>query len=187
MSGCVASSLLSDYKSIIKGANKEDIKGIANTNYHCLGGLIAEFDKDLGYYLIRNLVFDGKYIFDLNQRYGVKGTPKPVTAAAMTLGDLHFPEEDPFAVTKSIQQINLCKPEYTFLHDICSFNSINPHEANRAVDKVKSITNDNITLDNGSLYVKLPNGKYELVNELPSDYRESCVIYIKINNINNFV
>lgn len=127
---------------------KPGVNGQLNKDNVTLGGVVAYYNASLGYYQIRNLVFDGTGIYDINQYYKKTGTPSFVASVpAIVLGDLHLPEEDAEAIDTSIGLINTCNAEKVFLHDWCSFNSINHHEENKYLDKILNITPENITLD----------------------------------------
>lgn len=160
---------------------KSDVSGQINDCNVTFGGVLATYNKKLGYYQIRNLIYKDKAIFDINQVYKKSGTPRLLTKVpAVVLGDMHFPEEDKDAVNASVDLINTCLPKKVFLHDWCSFNSINHHEEGKCLEKILKTTDDNFTL---KTELEVSAKKLEtLMKECPnSDF------YIVASNHDNFI
>lgn len=124
----------------------KNINGQLNSLNHTFGAVLLTYDKQLKKYITRNLIFNGKSLYDIDKIY-TSNKITETTAESIILGDLHLPEEDDFAVTQSINLINRCVPKSVLLHDWCSFNSINHHESNKALTKILNTTEFNKTLE----------------------------------------
>lgn len=95
-----------------------------------LGALVVEIGKPDRFW-IRPVQWINNQFVDLGIAYKPNMKTCKVKTKAMILGDLHIGEEDTESLNTSIEQINYFNPENTFIHDLCSLNSINHHEKNQ--------------------------------------------------------
>jgi len=96
---------------------------------HIYGGLIVEITTNQHLFNVVNFQFresDGSFI-DRGNRYYPDGSRKKENACSMVIGDVHSEEIDPIALEETCDQILRYLPDKVFLHDIASWNSVNPH------------------------------------------------------------
>ena len=85
-------------------------------------------------------------MYDLDKCYTVDDIETIKSVPAMTLGDLHFPEQDDNFMKRTVHQISILNPEVVAAGDWCSYNSINHHTKNQAFTRVKNRTEKDWTL-----------------------------------------
>ena len=67
---------------------------------------------------------DGTFI-DFGVEYRPGKVPRRASTAALVLGDMHIPFNDPDSTKASFEMIKYFKPREVFIHDLLDFNSIN--------------------------------------------------------------
>lgn len=97
-----------------------------------LGGLIVEVQDSKRFY-IRPVQFKDNCFIDLGNVYHSNGKVSKTIAEAIVWGDLHLTDEDSDAVKASISQTKELNAKRVFLHDVCSWNSVNRHEQNKYI------------------------------------------------------
>ena len=120
--------------------------GFVDVKYHTIGGLLLEWNDEEARYVIRNLVIKNGKLYDLDKCYTVDDIETIKSVPAMTLGDLHFPEQDDNFMKRTVHQISILNPEVVAAGDWCSYNSINHHTKNQAFTRVKNRTEKDWTL-----------------------------------------
>lgn len=117
---------------------KTTVSGALDEKNHTLGAVLLDYDNTAQRYISRNLIFKEGFIYDLNKKYDKENEYKEDNIASMVLGDLHLPEESPSALMDSLDMINKYKPQYVFIHDVASWNSISHHEFNLPFTRAKN-------------------------------------------------
>ena len=100
-----------------------------------LGALVVEIGRSEQFW-IRPVQWINNQFVDLGVAYKPNGKTSHIKTKAIVLGDLHIGEEDQESLMTSIEQIKYFNPELTFIHDLCSFNSINHHDKHNYLNKV---------------------------------------------------
>lgn len=121
--------------------------GFIDIKYHTTGGLLLEWDNEEDRYVIRNLVIKNGKLYDLNKCYTKTSVENLKSVPAMTLGDLHFPEQDERSIEKTHNHISLLNPKIVVAGDWCSYNSINHHTKDQALTRVKNRTRQDWDLE----------------------------------------
>lgn len=116
---------------------KETVSAQLDYKFHTFGGILLNWNNKLNRYEVRNLIYKNGCIQDINKKY-TKDHVEIIndSVSAMVLGDLHFPEENINAVNNTKNLIKLLNPAKVFIHDWCSFNSINHHDEHKALTKL---------------------------------------------------
>lgn len=143
-----------------------------------LGGLVIEV-ADSKQFFIRQIQWIDGYFVDLGVKY-TKDNYGKIETSAMVLGDIHFGDEDPAAITLTQEQINFLKPKKVFLHDLASNNSINYHDAH---DCIKNVTRaqEFDTLEKEWSYVK--SALYDFKSAIPNN----TSVYVVPSNHDDFI
>lgn len=103
-----------------------------------LGGLVVEVEDNKRFYIRPVQYKDGGFI-DLGVKYKSNGDVElGIKAEAIVWGDLHLTEEDPEALLASIDQVNKLGASEVFIHDVCSWNSVNHHDKSACIIKAGS-------------------------------------------------
>lgn len=143
-----------------------------------LGALVIEATDSKSFFIRQVQWIDGGFV-DLGVRY-TKNKHEKVETAAMILGDIHFGDEDPEAISTTIDQILALKPKNVFLHDLASNNSINYHDAHDCV--LNATKPDNCeTLYKELSYVK--SALYDFREAIPNTTR----VYVVPSNHDDFI
>lgn len=96
-------------------------------------------------------------------------------------GDIHFPEHDEYALSKTIELIETTHPRMVFLHDIFSLNSINHHDLNNPLSRIiKQDKNCKDLETELTLCIKLLEDK--LLKRFPD-----VIFYVVASNHDNFM
>ena len=157
---------------------KNTISGTIDKLNHTFGAILLEYNNEyLPRYVARNLIYKDDYIYDLNSQYSKNSYRQSISVSSVVLGDLHFPEHSTFSLKKSINLINQCNAESVILHDWCSFNSINHHEAYKYLTKVQynAPTLEEELTESGNLLKdalieKCPNSLFYLIHSNHDDF-----------------
>lgn len=123
------------------------ISGHLDSKNHTLGGILLTWNEEYKRYIPRNLIFKGNEICDLNISYTKNNYKVLKEISGIVLGDLHLPEEDQKAISKTKQMIKTLSPNVVMIHDIASWNSISHHEFNQHLTKLKNKNNENKDLE----------------------------------------
>lgn len=143
-----------------------------------LGALVVEIESPKRFF-IRPVQWISDGFVDLGKKY-TKDSVVPVKAKAMVWGDLHAPEEDQKALGVAIEQAKYLKAEKIFLHDICSFESINHHNKHKYL--TRSMLKGNVkTLKDELNYTK------NLLKDITSLFDDKTHFYIVHSNHDNFI
>lgn len=128
--------------TISKFDYKNTINGYIDREYNKCGAVVLEYDETKSRFLPRNIEIVNNEIYDKGNVFYFDNTGdvrvKKTNIDALVLGDLHLPEAEWTSVAESITQIRAYKPKHVLIGDWCSFNSINHHEANKYLDKVRN-------------------------------------------------
>lgn len=152
---------------------KDTVAGHIDSKYHKFGAILLDWDENQSRYIVRNLIYNDDYLYDLDKRYTSKNCEKVDNLPGLVLGDLHLPDEDIDALNKTKEFINKYKPKYTMLHDIASWNSICHHNFGKALFNAQNITFENACLGNEmkavvdriwDLSKDCPNTEFKIVN-----------------------
>lgn len=144
-----------------------------------LGALVIEI-VDNSNFFIRQVQWIDHGFVDLGIKY-TKSDATAVSCEAMVLGDLHLTEEDPKAIRATYAQFKHFKPKNIFLHDILSNNSINHHDTDKCVTKVKRVKSPYATLEK-----ELDYGKRKL-KEIKDNLPKDSHIYVVPSNHDDFI
>lgn len=143
-----------------------------------LGGLVVEIEGPKRFF-IRPVQWIGDGFVDLGKKY-LKNSTSIVKARAMVWGDLHAPNEDKQALKLAIEQAKFVKAENIFLHDVCSFESINHHNKHKYL--TRSMLQDTSKTLKGEL-----NYTRELLKNITSQFPKNTNFYIVHSNHDNFI
>lgn len=143
-----------------------------------LGGLVIEVADSKNFFIRQIQWINGGFV-DLGRKYTKSGC-SAVSLEAMVCGDLHLTEEDSEAIRATYSQFKELKPKKVFLHDILSANSINHHERNNYLSRVKLPKEFN-TLEKEFMY-----GKHKLA-ELRNMLPKSSEVFVVPSNHDDFI
>lgn len=158
---------------------KENISGYLDEKNHCYGAIKLTYDEKQKRYIVRNLNYENGYIYDLNAYYDKTKIYSNKEVECMVLGDLHLPEEDEEAYSKSLVHISKLKPKTVVIHDVASWNSISHHEQYKYLTKVKNKTAETFSLELElncvleklkALATDFPNIQFKIVNSNHDDF-----------------
>ena len=144
-----------DYKiavgtgTISESSYKSSVSGLLDEQNHTLGGLRLEWNNEAKRYTVRQLQYKDGYIYDITGKcYSEKEVvAKGNTVDCMVLGDLHFPETDLKALSKTRELINFLKPKEVMIHDWMSYQSINHHDESKVLTKLLNMTEETASLE----------------------------------------
>ena len=122
---------------------KDTVAGHIDSKYHKFGAILLEWNQKQSRYVIRNLEFKNNCIYDLNKKYNLSTVQTLKELPGMVLGDLHLPDEDENSVKITKDFINTCKPKYTMLHDVASWNSVCHHNFGKCLFNAKNLDENN--------------------------------------------
>jgi hypothetical protein len=128
--------------------NRSNNKGDLAFRDHVYGGVVVEVIDNICY----NVRFlrgkkDGQFI-DMGLKYN--GNQKPVKAGveALVLGDIHAGSEDPLTMNANFEMIDFFNPKKVILHDLFDGHSVNPHERDRMVSRIREFESGKLSLAN---------------------------------------
>tara|TARA_Y100000310_G_C20694211_1_gene824335 strand:- start:1580 stop:3034 length:1455 start_codon:yes stop_codon:yes gene_type:complete len=123
---------------------------------HVFGGLFVEIIDDK-FYNIRNIKAqkNGKFV-DLGVLFDGHKKPKKIGTDTLVLGDIHFGDHDEKTIQANYEMIDFFKPKALVLHDFFNGYSINHHEEENALRRIR----------------EFKRGRLNLEHELEQDYRE---------------
>lgn len=104
---------------------KNNKSGLRMKDYHVKGALFVQVEPN-GTFHIRQLQFDGRGFFDLDQYYrpgGVEGH-QPL---AISMGDDHALYQSTYAMRATIDMIAKLRPKYVIRHDTLDFGTAGSH------------------------------------------------------------
>lgn len=139
--------------------------GFVDVKYHTTGALLLEWKEDEERYVIRNLVIKNGELYDLNKCYTKDSAINVKSVPAMTLGDLHFPEQDYLSIKKTYAHLSLLNPKIVAAGDWCSYNSINHHTKDQALTKLKNRTEADWSLEEELKHATI--SLFDMVNKYP--------------------
>lgn len=117
-----------------------NITGFINKENNKLGALIVEVKNDK-LFNIRNVNWINNHFIDLNKAYYFDKVIDK-NAEAIIAGDLHIGGDESEIALKALkEQIKLLKPNYLFIHDLASHNSINHHSSHNFISMNKLNSN----------------------------------------------
>ena len=126
---------------------KDTVAGNLDNKYHTFGGILLEYDDQAERFTVRNLIYKDGEICDLNKIYTKKSVKEVKNVPAMVLGDLHLPDEDDYAMRKTLEMLNKWQPNYVMIHDVASWNSISHHDEHNYLNKNLNRTGSAETLE----------------------------------------
>lgn len=160
---------------------KDTVAGHIDLKYHKYGAVLLEWNEEYKRYVIRNLIYKDDKLYDLNKVYTKNKVDTIKELPGMVLGDLHLPDEDLNAITKTKEFINKYKPVYTMLHDVASWNSICHHNFGKALFNAQNLneTNKDLKTELDLVCSKLnklandcPNTIFKIVNSNHDNFIE---------------
>jgi hypothetical protein len=127
--------------------NRANHKGDVAYRDHIYGGVIVEVIDNVCY----NVRFlrgkkDGQFI-DMGLKYNGKQKPAKAGIEALALGDIHAGEEDPLTMNANFEMIDFFKPKRLILHDLFDGHSVNPHEYNQVISRVREFEKGRLSLE----------------------------------------
>ncbi len=128
--------------------DRRNHKGDMAWREHEYGAVVVEVIDDI-YFNVRHIgsQINGKFI-DLAHKYdGNKISRKKVGVEALVLGDLHLGDHDPKSMQASYEMIRHFNPKRLFLHDLFNGHSVNPHERNNLLEKVKNFNAGRVSIE----------------------------------------
>lgn len=152
---------------------KDTVASYIDAKYHKYGAVLLEWNEEYNRYITRNLIFEKGCICDLDKCYVINKVITKKELPGMVLGDLHLPDEDNEAISKTKEFINTYKPKYTMLHDIASWNSICHHNFGKCLFNAQNMTKENACIGNelhivvdkiNDLSKACPDTEFKIVN-----------------------
>ncbi len=127
--------------------NTKNHKGDTAERNHIFGGMVVEVIDDT-FFNVRNLraLKNGKFA-DLGQVYNGDSAPKDLGVDTLVLGDIHWGDHDEETRQANYEMIDFFKPKRIFLHDFFNGHSINHHERNNFLKKVREYDRDRLFLE----------------------------------------
>lgn len=125
---------------------------------HTLGALMVEILDDQ-FYNIRNIRAQGNGKFvDLGNMYDGNNMPSGIRTNSLVLGDYHWGNHDEKTVMANNEMIKYFNPKKVFIHDFFDGHSINYHEKNNTMSRVRDFSRGRLSLEN-----ELQSGSDELL------------------------
>jgi len=139
--------------------NTENHRGDVARRDHTLGAIVIEVFDDQ-HYNVRHITANKKGDFiDLGKKY--RGDKNSINAKADSLvfGDLHVGDTDEMTRMANYEMIEYFKPKRLILHDVFNGHSINPHEKDSRMSRVRAWGKGRLCLED-----ELQECREELVN-----------------------
>jgi hypothetical protein len=148
---------------------------------HVFGALFVEV-LDETYYNITNLraMKNGKFV-DRGKLYDGNKKPEKIETDFMVLGDLHIGNHDKQAMEATYEMIAKFKPKSIFLHDVFDGYSINHHDENNYLMRVREFKKGRLSLDDEL------KQNYEELMKLSNAVGKGHDIYIVASNHHAFL
>ena len=166
--------------------NRSNHRGDVAFRDHVYGGIVVEVIDNVCY----NARFlraqrDGQFV-DLGLKYNGNKKPTPSKVEALVLGDIHSGDEDEMTMEANREMIEFFKPRRLILHDLFNGHSVNPHEKDNLISRVREYDNGRLSLESefndcsnilqnlsgemgkGQVYVVASNHPYFLIRYLES-------------------
>jgi hypothetical protein len=118
--------------------NEDSHRGNAARKDHMYGAVIVEIINRKTYNLRHIKAHkDGKFV-DMGKKYDGNKRPEKIKTDALILGDIHWGDHDPETIKANYEMIDFFKPKRLFLHDFLNGHSINPHERQNIITRIKN-------------------------------------------------
>ncbi|OGF25265.1 hypothetical protein A2303_03225 [Candidatus Falkowbacteria bacterium RIFOXYB2_FULL_47_14] len=114
---------------------------------HVIGALIVEI-VDESCYNVRNLraLKNGKFV-DLGWEYDGDKAPRRIGVDSLVLGDTHWGDHDPETNRANYEMIKYFRPRRIFLHDFFNGSSVNHHQKDNYLEKIREYNRGRLFLD----------------------------------------
>ncbi len=128
--------------------NRSNHRGDVAYRDHAYGGVVVEIIDNICY----NVRFvrsqrDGQFI-DMGLKYNGGAKPQKAGVEALVLGDIHAGDEDPLTMGANFEMIDFFKPKRLILHDLFDGHSINPHERDLQISRIRQFEAGRLSLEN---------------------------------------
>lgn len=128
--------------------NTANSRGDNAERNHVHGAIVVEVIDDV-FYNIRNVraLVNGKFA-DMGVSFNGGRKPGKMKVDTLVLGDLHWGDHDPNAIEANYEMIEHFQPKRIVLHDLFNGHSINHHEKENYLTKVREFNRGRLSLDN---------------------------------------
>ncbi|MCK9596125.1 hypothetical protein M0R19_03000 [Candidatus Pacearchaeota archaeon] len=161
--------------------NVANHRGDTAERNHVFGALLLEVLDDK-FYNITNLraLKNGKFV-DRGKLYDGNLKPKKIEVDFMVVGDYHFGSHDEKAVKATYEMIEKFHPKRIFLHDFFDGHSINHHEKDNSLMRVREYKRGRLSLEEEL------KSDYEEIIKLSKIARKNTEIYVVSSNHHAFL
>jgi len=123
-------------------------KGDMAAKEHKYGAVVVEIiDKENFNIRILPAFKNGKFV-DLGYLYDCDKKSKcKIGVEALVLGDIHKGDDDPKTMAANYEMIEYFEPNRLFLHDLVNGHSVNPHERNNLLTRVREFENGRLNIE----------------------------------------
>jgi hypothetical protein len=127
--------------------NRENNRGDVAHRDHVFGGVVVEIIDDK-YYNVRFVRsrLDGQFV-DMGLRYNGNHKPTKSNVEALVLGDVHDCDRDENTMRANFEMIDFFKPKKLILHDLVDCHSINPHERDNLITRIRDYESGRLFLE----------------------------------------
>lgn len=127
--------------------NLANHRGDTAERNHVIGALIVEV-VDESCYNVRNIraLKNGKFV-DLGWEYDRDKPPQKIAVDSLVLGDIHWGDHDPKTIAANYEMIDYFKPRRIFLHDFFNGSSVNHHQKDNYLEKIREFKRGRLFLD----------------------------------------
>lgn len=137
--------------------NETNHRGDMAKKEHKYGAVVVEI-IDNSYFNVRHVpaMKNGKFI-DMGQIYNGNKSVGKANVEALVLGDIHWGDHDPKTIQANDEMIKFFNPKKLFLHDFLNGHSINPHERDQMITRIRSYESGRLSIED-----ELKNANKEL-------------------------
>lgn len=167
--------------AITKPNYNDNHRGDMARRNHVFGALLVEV-LDKTFYNITNIraLVNGKFV-DRGVLYDGDKKPKKVKTDFMVVGDYHLGNHDEKAVKATYEMIEHFNPERIFLHDLFDGYSINHHETENTLRRIREYKKGRLSLEEEL------KRDYEEIIKLAKATNKNTEIYVVSSNHHAFL
>jgi len=161
--------------------NVANHRGDTAERQHVFGALAVEVLDEV-YYNITNLraLKNGRFAIN-GKGYNGDSAPKEMDVDFMVLGDFHWGNEDAISMRATFEQLDRYKPKRVFIHDGIDGHSVNRHEKDSTLKRVREFKKGRLSLEKEFEYA------YKKTLELSDFVGKNTEIYFVASNHHEFI
>jgi len=127
--------------------NTKNHRGDMAKKEHKYGAVVVEI-IDNTYFNVRHIpaMRNGKFV-DMGKLYNGNNRTGRANVEALVLGDIHWGDHDTKTIQANDEMLKYFNPKRLFLHDFLNGHSVNPHERDQMITRIRSYEEGRLSIE----------------------------------------